>query len=579
MWPGAVIWYAALRITNSHTKFKANSLASATHQLSHPQASGASGARRQLAAWAAHEAKAARKALAAALADLPCVVLFAWGLSHAVTALWVRGQGLAALAWPVAAILSALALRAVLTILAQRLNGDFGRRIVSHVRLDILDKALAGRVDAAADAPGLNALFEDSESLEAYYTRFHGAQVQAAVFPLALVAVMAVASPICAGLIAATLLPFVALMAILGLQSAEVSKRQLDALARLSNLFVDRLRTLPLILAFDAGPRQVRAVARAADTVAERTLSVLKVAFLTSAVLEFFSALSVALIAVYCGFYLLGLLPFAVPEHLTLEKAFFVLALSPEVYAPVRRLSAAYHDRQQAMAAAQRLMALTIQPETPAMPRLGAAPAIAYQNVTCGFADDPEFRIGPVSFSCAAGDVVAVQGPSGSGKTTLLRLLLGQGLRRSGGIAIDGRQLEGALAESIGWMGQATPILAGSLRDNLMLARRDASEADLARAVDLAGLAPLVAARGLDAPLDERGTGLSGGERRRIGLARAILKDAPLLLLDEPTADLDADSASALIALLPAIFAGRTVILSSHDPRLCALAIQQVVLA
>ncbi|MEI9904586.1 MAG: hypothetical protein WDN06_11895 [Asticcacaulis sp.] len=113
--------------------------------MSHPQASGATGTRRQLAAWAAQETPAARKALAAALADLPCVVLFAWGLSHAVTALWGGGQGLAALAWPLAAILSALALRAVLTLVSQRLNGDFGRRIVGHVRLDILDKALAGR--------------------------------------------------------------------------------------------------------------------------------------------------------------------------------------------------------------------------------------------------------------------------------------------------------------------------------------------------------------------------------------------------------------------------------------------------
>lgn len=544
--------------------------------MSHPAGLPPAQVRRRLKAWADAEAVPARKALIAGVAELPCIVAFAWGLSHAVTGLW-HGRDLARLAWPLAAILTALLARAGLAIVAQKLNGDLARRIISRLRLDILGHALDGRLTAAEQ--GLTSLFEDSENLEPYYTRFHAAQLQAAVFPLILIVVMALASPVAAALIAASLLPFVALMAILGLQSAEASRRQLDALSRLSNLFGDRIRALPLILSFAAGPRQAKAVAKAAGNVAERTLSVLKVAFLTSAVLEFFSALSVALIAVYCGFYLLGLLPFHAPEHLDFARAFFVLALAPEVYAPIRRLSAAYHDRQQAMAAAERLMRLEPAPQPAAMPRLAAPPAVTYRDVVCGFSDDPDFRIGPVSFTCAPGEVLALQGPTGSGKTTLLRRLLGQGRQVSGDIRVDGQVLNGQLAADIAWVGQTTPILAGSLRDNLRLARRGASDDAMARAVELAGLGQLVAARGLEAPLDEAGTGLSGGERRRIGLARALLKDAPLLLLDEPTADLDAEAEAELIARLPQVFAGRTVILVSHNPRLCALADRCVVLA
>ncbi len=530
--------------------------------------------RTQLNNWAQPQSRQLRLASALGLCDLFCITGFAWGLSHLVTSLWDRPHALNLIVWPMIATLCSLTARGGLTIINQKLNLNISRNIIRRIRLDIVAKALAGRLQATANQVPLNALFEDTEALEGYYARFRQAGVQAATIPLLIVALVASQSPVSAALLALTLLPFVALMALLGLSSAEESKRQLDALSRLSNLFIDRIKALPLILAFENGPRQVKAVRVAAHDVAERTLRVLKIAFLTSAVLEFFSALSVALIAVYCGFYLLGQLPFKVPEHLTLETAFFVLALAPEVYAPMRRLSAAYHDRQSAMAAAQRLMALKIETLPPPAAALSAAPTIRYDSVACGFADDPDFRIGPVSFTAAPGTVTAITGPTGAGKTTLLRLLLGQGHLISGKINIDGRDMHDDLSNSIGWVSQSPPILAGSLRDNLVLANRSASDAQIAQAIDAVGLREMVDARdgGLDHLVNERGSGLSGGERKRIGLARALLKNAPILLLDEPTADLDAEAEAALVARLPGIFAGRTVILSSHSARVCALA-------
>ncbi len=527
--------------------------------------------RRQLKTWQTPQAARLRLATLLGVADVACVAGFAWGLSHMVTRLWQHAPAVHLIAWPVGAVVLSLAIRAGLSLTSQKLNQDIARRVIRHIRRDILDRALSGTVAAGA----LNDLFADTEALEGYYARFRQASAQAATAPLILVALTAVRSPVSAALLALSLVPFVVLMALLGLSSAAESKRQLDALSRLSNLFVDRIRTLPLILVFADGRRQTAAVARAASDVAERTLQVLKLAFVTSAVLEFFSALSVAMIAVYCGFSLLGELPFKVPEHLTLGTAFFVLALSPEVYAPMRRLSAAYHDRQTAVAATERLMALETGSPRPAAVALAGAPAVVFDGVATGFHDDPSFRIGPVSFTARPGAVTALTGPTGSGKTTLLRLLLGDGALLEGRILVDGKPIDD-IANSIGWVSQSPPILTGTLRDNLLLANPRAAETDIARAVAVAGLGPLVAARGLDARLDDRGSGLSGGERKRIGLARALLKDAPILLLDEPTADLDAASEAEVLAVLPAVFAGRTVILSSHSPALVALAGQEV---
>ncbi len=505
-----------------------------------------------------------------------CISGFAWSLSHMVSNLFDKVQSLEHLAFPMSVTILSLAIRATLSIINQKLAMRSARRIISVIRLDIMARALNGRIDSSRHQGRLNALFEDTEALEGYYARFRQSDFQARILPLVFIALMACVSPVSAGILLLTLLPFVALMAILGLTSAEESKRQLDALSRLSNLFVDRIKALPLILSFEAGPRQVRAVDRAAHEVAEKTLSVLKIAFVTSAVLEFFSALSVALIAIYCGFYLLGELPFQVPEVLTFANAFFVLALAPEVYAPMRRLAAAYHDQQTAVAATQRLMEIDVLPENTPSSRLLSAPEITYETVVCGFPDDPDFRIGPVSFTARPGQVIALKGPTGSGKTTLLRLLLGQGHLTSGVIRIDSQPL-GDIGESIGWVSQAPPILAGSLADNLRVANRSASDEQVRQAIELFGLDAVAEAR--TGQLNERGSGLSGGERHRIGLARAWLKEAPILVLDEPTADLDAQAEAELIARLPALFKGRTVILSSHSPRLCALADQVVELS
>ena len=220
----------------------------------------------------------------------------------------------------------------------------------------------------------LTAAVEGVDALDGYFARFLPMRIGAAISPLMIIGLAAVASPVSAGILLFTLLPFILGMALAGTAAAGESRRQFQALERLSGLFVDRIRALPAILAFDAAPRATAEVASASDELGRRTARVMRIAFVSSGVLEFFSALSVALIAVYCGFNLLRLLPFPVPETLDLPRAFFVLALAPEVYQPLRRLAAAYHDRQAAEAAAPALA--VAEPRTLRLAGRGACRAV-----------------------------------------------------------------------------------------------------------------------------------------------------------------------------------------------------------
>ena len=416
------------------------------------------------------------------------------------------------------------------------------------------------------------------EEIDFYVARFLPARRAAGVTPVIVLAAAALASPVSALILACTLAPFIALMALAGGAAADESRRQFSALARLSGLFADRVRALPILLAFQAEQAEAERLAIAADRLRQRTMGVLRVAFVSSAGLEFFAALSVALVAVYAGFNLLGLLPFPSPEALDLRRAFFVLALAPEFYLPMRRLAAAYHDKQGAETAADRLMALeaTRRPEIPVRPPLTSAPRIRFEGVTVRYPGAGRPALDSLDFEVAPGEIVALLGPSGSGKTTALNLLLGLAPLAGGEVWIDDLALSeiGSVAGSVAWVGQAPLIIAGSIAENVALAWRDAAPADVLAAAERVGLCTLLRARpgGLGALVDERGSGISGGERRRIALARALLKPAAILLLDEPTAHLDAAAAAALIGVIREAARGRTTIIATHSAALAAVA-------
>lgn len=384
---------------------------------------------------------------------------------------------------------------------------------------------------------------------------------------------MAVASPLCALIVVATFVPFVVAMALAGGAAAQEARRQFDAMSRLSGRFADRLRALPAILAFGAAGRIGEELQLASDELADRTLRVLRIAFVSSASLEFFAALSVALVAVYCGFGLLGLLPFKTPERLDLVRAVFVLVLAPEAYLPMRRLAQAYHERETAEAAAERARPLAEEParSRPVLALLGP-PALRFDEVTVAYPGSEAEVLEGFSLEVRPGECVALVGPSGSGKTTVLRLALGLIDPSSGRVTLDGAD---AAPRAAAWVGQSPVVTPGSLADNVRLARADASDAEVASAAALAGLSDAC----LDRPIDERGGGLSGGERRRLALARAFLAQAPLVLLDEPTADLDATSEAKAIAAIATLARGRTTLIATHSAALASVADRIVRLA
>ena len=408
-------------------------------------------------------------------------------------------------------------------------------------------------------------------AIEEQGARFQPARISAIFGPVIAIALIALASWFSALILLATLVPFVMGMILAGTAARRASERQLAALEALSGLFVDRVRHLPLIRHFGAQERIARQVESATRDVATRTVAVLKAAFLSSAVLEFFSALAVALVAVYCGFSLLGLLPFDPPEQLTLVRAFFALAMAPEVYLPMRRLAAAYHEKQMGDAAQKALE--PYGPATPDAPRpataAASAPAVsvhAFDGLRIAGLELAwgTIRIGPLDLTMGTQGLVVLSGPTGSGKSSTLAAIAGQLELKAGTITTaSGHPLDPAC---VAWAAQRPLLLPGSLRQNLALAAPAASDATIEAAARQVGLGPLLERRGgLDLDIDHRGSGLSGGERRRIGLARAILSGRPLLLCDEPTADLDAQSAREITSLLRELSRERALIVATHD--------------
>lgn len=399
--------------------------------------------------------------------------------------------------------------------------------------------------------------------------RFLPLRAAAGLGPFLIALAVAPASWVACLILLGTLPPFILAMALAGGAAARRAEAQHVALTRLSGLFVDRLRALPAILALGAEDRIARHLGQSAREVARRTMAVLAIAFASSAILEFFAALSVALVAVYCGFALLGLLPFPAPEHLTLPRAFFVLALAPEFYLGMRRLAAAYHDKQQGEAALAALDAEVDQ----AAPDPAPSPAPScWTGRDVMLAHPDGAAIGPLGWAWRGPGLHAITGPTGSGKSSLLLALIGHVPVVDGAIEADGRAFQpGSCNALLGWAGQQVALLPGTLRANLAMGMAD--EGAMLACLQGLGLGPMLARRGgLDMVVDHRGSGLSGGERRRIGLARAILSGRPILVLDEPTADLDADSAAAVRAVLADQARGRMVIAATHDADLVAMA-------
>lgn len=520
-------------------------------------------------------------ALLTALAGAGLFILQSWLLAGLFSD-WLRAWQAGELLQPRAlwAVLPGLAVCLVLRPLLQHAREYYAELASLRARnllRGLLQQRLAmlgpARRVLGADGQLTTGLLEQVDALDSYMARYQVQSRLVVLVPLAILLATAWYSLAAAALLLLTA-PLVPLfMVLLGRAAEAASQHQFNALGRMSGRFLDLLRGLPTLRQLQALPLAVEAVDSAAEEYRWRTMQVLRMAFLSTAVLEFFAALAIALVAVYLGLGLLGLLPWAKGEiPVPYQGALFILLLAPEFYAPLRQLGSDYHARAEARAAITELLPLlqmeVWHPAGTAHPDRPGAPALRLRQLRVA-GSDGRLRMAPLDLDVAAGQRLLVQGQSGSGKSTLLNVLLGF-VPYQGEAQVYAQELADldrtAWQVRIGYLAQQPELLAASVADNLRLAAPGASDGELWQVLEKVGLATLLRRLplGLDTPLGERGLGLSGGEQSRLALARLLLRDASLWLLDEPLAHLDPETAEQIGALIERLSRGRTLLLVSH---------------
>lgn len=473
-------------------------------------------------------------------------------------------------------LMGCLLLRPLLHFCKDQLALEAGLQVASILRKTLLEKL--AQVGAARDQYGSDGglasmVIEQCDALTGYVSRFYLQRLIVVTTPIMLLVAAATQSWM-ATLILLLTAPLVPVfMVLIGHATARKSRQQFAAMAQLSGRFLDWLRGTATLQRLDAVGHASQDIDASAEAYRMRTMSVLKIAFLNTAALELLAALSIALLAVYLGFGLIGILPWqknTVP--VPYQSALFLLLLAPEFYAPLRQLGADYHVKAQAegaIAELSPLLAFASAEKTKANPFiLTAPPAIDADNIWVNH--QQRTRLAPLSFAIAAGERLAIVGQSGSGKSTLLQIFLGF-CAYQGDIFIDNQNFNTInstqFRHQIAYLSQQTMLLPMTIADNLRLPNPTASDDKLWQILAQVGLKPLIKAlpNQLDTQLGERGSGLSGGQQRRLAIAQLLLQDAHLWLLDEPTEHLDSDTAAEINALLQQVTRGKTVLWVTHD--------------
>ena len=515
------------------------------------------------------------------------LILAQAGLLARALAAAARGSVAAALAGTLVALLVVVAARAAVSYGGEVAALRAAATVKSQLRRALTARSLRlGPVWLGGQRAGEIATLATRglDGLDSYFARYLPQLVLAVVVPIAVLIRVAAADWISAVVIAVTL-PLIPVFAVLvGWHTKAQTRRQWRLLATLGGHFLDVVEGLPTLKVFGRARAQEDVIAKVTDDYRTATMSTLRVAFLSALVLELAAALATALVAVEVGLRLLY-------GHLGYETALLVLLLTPEAYLPLRAVGAQFHASMEGAAAAGRVFEILDTP-MPAVPQARPAASrrsagadlrideIRLDGVTAAYPGRPRPALDGVSLTIAPGERVVLTGPSGAGKTTLLALLLrfvepAAGTIEVGGAGAGGKGVgAGDLAamdvqqwrKQIAWVPQQPYLFAGSAADNIALGQPGASRDAICRAARLAGAADFIEAlpAGYDTPLRERGLRLSAGQRQRIALARAFLRDAPLLLLDEPTAHLDPASARVIGSALDTVLADRTVILVSH---------------
>jgi ATP-binding cassette, subfamily C, bacterial CydCD len=546
--------------------------------------------------------------VALGLATAVMAVAQAWLLATAITSAFMGGADFSSLRMTLAALAAVLAARAGIAWAQESVQRRCSASIKSSLRMHLLRHVatnLPGLETGRASGEVVALATRGLDSLDAYFGRYLPQAVLAVIVPLVVVACLATADLVATLTVALTLplIPF--FMALIGSATASLQRRRWEALARLSGHFLDVVTGLPTLRVFGRSGAQLERLERVTDEYRRENMATLRVAFLSAFALELAATLSVALVAVGVGLRLVdGLMP--------LQTGLFVLILAPEAYLPIRQLGASYHASEEGLTAAGRVFAIIEGPASEGRTRRRRGATEPATAAAATVADVPgrdavpdmagaEIRIEGVtviqpgrgldapfdaSLVVRPGQVVAIAGPSGIGKSTLIDVVLGLRAADAGSVCVataDGHVVavesldREAWHRHVAWVPQHPYCFPGTVADNVRMAAPDASNETVRDAMDAVGLNDLESG----ARIGEGGSGISSGQRRRIGVARALIKDAEVLILDEPTAVLDAESEAQVLAAVGDIARSRNraVLLVAHRPAALGIADRVVTIA
>lgn len=526
----------------------------------------------------------------------------AGALSQVVNRVFLEHQSLQQVSSLLLVLLAVLLFRALLAWGSELAANRVAQAVKNTLRGRLLGQILRlGPAYTSGEQTGelTSALVERVDALEAYFSQYLPGLALAVLVPLT---ILAVVFPVdfLSGVVFLLTAPLIPLfMVLIGNLAQTLTRRQWQTLSRLSAYFLDVLQGLATLKMLGRGQAQVEKIAHLSDQFRQKTMDVLKVTFLSALVLEMVATLSTAIVAVEVGLRLLY-------GRLSFEQAFFVLLLAPEFYLPLRTLGTRFHSGMSGVEAARRIFQILDTPAQTAVPQPleNAAlsirnqdasirnqdasihnqdASIRFQDVSVAFADQHSALRG-VTFEIREGQTLALVGPSGSGKSTVAALLLRFIDPAQGEIWVDGQRLAnmpaGAWRANVAWVPQSPYLMNDTVEANIRLARPEASREQVIQAARQAEAHEFIQAlpQGYDTLVGERGARLSGGEAQRIALARAFLKDANLVILDEATANLDPASEARLQSGMARLMAGRTVLVIAHRLNTVTQADQIVVL-
>ncbi|CAK1986960.1 heme ABC transporter permease/ATP-binding protein CydD [Vibrio crassostreae] len=451
-----------------------------------------------------------------------------------------------------------------------------GEQIRVYIRQLILDKLRElgpAYIKGKPAGTWATLLLEQVEDMQDFFSRYLPQMSLSVMIPFI---ILVVVFPVnwAAGLIFLLTAPLVPMfMALVGMKAADANRKNFKALQRLSGHFYDRLQSMTTIRLFDRTSAETEVLKGASEVFRTRTMDVLKIAFLSSAVLEFFTSISIAMTAVYFGFTYIGELNFGhYGVGITLFAGLFILILAPEFYQPLRDLGTFYHAKQQAVGAAESIVEFLETDITKV--KSGDTQLNPAQGINIEAQDlkvlSPEGvqLVGPISFALNTRQSTALVGPSGAGKTSLINAILGF-MPYEGSLKINGVELRdldlASWRKTISWVGQNPLLLHGSIRDNVTLGKQDITDQTVQNALEQSFANEFVSEHGLDYMISDRSGGLSVGQSQRLALARAMIQDGQFWLLDEPTASLDTRSEQLVMKGINSNIESRTALLVTHQ--------------